>query len=63
VNEERQRQEPGRTRSRKTYEAPSVKKVPLRPQEAVLGFCKNNVQVGPRGFNCHLTGACSTQGT
>jgi hypothetical protein len=64
VNEERQSQEPGPTRSRKSYEPPAAKKVPLRPQEAVLGFCKNDVQSGPRGAgNCHNLGACSSQGT
>ena len=50
-------------RPRKPYEAPSVEQVPLRPDEAVLGFCKNNTAPGPIGPNCRAVGACSTQGS
>jgi hypothetical protein len=50
-------------RPRKPYEAPSIEKVPLRPDEAVLGFCKNNTTPGPIGPNCRAVGSCSTQGS
>jgi hypothetical protein len=49
--------------AKKAYEPPSVEKVPLRPEEAVLGFCKNGTTAGPRGGNCRATGVCSTQGS
>lgn len=50
-------------RPKKPYEAPSVQKVPLRPEEAVLGFCKNNTAAGPLGPNCFAVGACSSSGS
>lgn len=38
---------------KKKYEKPEVKKVPLKPEEAVLTACKNpgrnNCMPGPRG--------------
>lgn len=49
--------------ARRPYAAPSLQKVLLRPDEAVLGFCKNNTTVGPRGGNCKAVGVCSTQGS
>lgn len=50
-------------KEKKAYTPPSVTKVPLRPEEAVLGFCKNNVTAGPRGGNCKAVGVCSTSGS
>lgn len=50
-------------RRKKPYQAPAVEKVALRAEEAVLGFCKNNTVVGPRGGNCRAVGVCSTQGS
>lgn len=50
-------------KARRAYAPPSVTKVPLRPEEAVLGFCKNNVTAGPRGGNCKAVGVCSTTGS
>ena len=53
-------------KERKAYTPPSVTKVPLRPEEAVLGFCKNNVTAGPRGGGgnaCVAVGACSINGS
>lgn len=49
-------------RPKKPYQAPSVEKVPLRPEEAVLGFCKNDNVAGPRGSKCRPS-VCSTQGS
>ena len=34
--------EDGADRQKKPYSAPTVEKVPLRAEEAVLGFCKND---------------------
>ncbi len=48
---------------KKAYEPPTVTKVPLRPEEAVLGFCKNNVSAGPRGGSCTAAGPCSIMGS
>ena len=51
-------------KEKKAYAPPSVTKVPLRPEEAVLGFCKNNLTAGPRGpGTCRAVGVCSTQGS
>ena len=44
--------------TRKRYDKPSVKKVPLRPEEAVLGNCKMAGN-GPLQANCSSTTACS----
>ena len=32
---------------KKLYMKPEVKKIALRPEEAVLGFCKSNFVYGP----------------
>lgn len=61
--EEKDRRDGQRRREKRSYTAPSIKKVALRPEEAVLGFCKNNTTPGPRGLSCQAVGACSTQGT
>lgn len=46
------------------YVRPVLRKVPLRPEEAVLGFCKSSNTSGPSGpTNCFPIGPCSTQGT
>ena len=33
--------------AKKKYEKPEAKRFPLRPDEAVLGFCKTNAASGP----------------
>ena len=54
----------GPLKAKKAYAPPSVTKVPLRPEEAVLGFCKNNVTAGPRGGGaCRAVGVCATTGS
>jgi hypothetical protein len=47
------------TAQRRPYEKPTVTQVPLRPDEAVLGACKNAGTAGPAGGFCSLT-MCST---
>lgn len=50
---------------KKPYEKPEAKRFPLRPEEAVLGFCKHNgAATGPAGSGCigGPTG-CATKGS
>lgn len=49
--------------ARKPYEKPEIKQVPLRPEEAVLGSCKNNIAIGPGGGGCHSPSPCFTPGS
>jgi hypothetical protein len=49
--------------ARRPYEPPSLLKVALRPDEAVLGFCKVNNKAGPLHGNCRAVGQCATQGS
>lgn len=48
---------------RKPYEKPAVKRFPLRPEEAVLGFCKSNAASGPSGGGCRGVGNCFAAGS
>lgn len=50
-------------KSKKPYHKPQVKRFPLRPEEAVLGFCKTSGQAGPSGGGCHAVGFCKTAGS
>ena len=56
ANDEKQEQ------ARKPYEKPQIKRFPLRPEEAVLGFCKSASQAGPSGGTCRST-LCQTAGS
>lgn len=47
---------------KRNYEAPKVKVISLRPEEAVLGNCKSGSHTGPVGTNCTL-GPCTTPGS
>lgn len=49
-------------RGLKPYEKPTIEKVPLKPEEAVLGFCKSSGIGGPVGLDCQLAG-CSSLGS
>lgn len=44
--------EPNQAESKKTYEPPRLATVSLRPEEAVLGHCKNASATGPGGSTC-----------
>ena len=48
-----------------SYQAPSVIRVSLRPEEAVLGHCKVNGSAGPVGGGCRTAGpiTCKTIGS
>jgi hypothetical protein len=51
---------------KKPYTKPEIKKVQLRPEEAVLGGCKWSVAPSPGPFqpNCRFLGSdCSTMGS
>jgi hypothetical protein len=48
---------------RKPYVKPEVKQVPLRPEEAVLGFCKTATVAGPLQSTCSFLGGCSSPGS
>ncbi len=45
---------------KKAYSKPEVKKVALKPEEAVLGACKNTGQTGPGAASCGTPIYCYT---
>lgn len=47
---------------KKKYDQPRVTVISLRPEEAVLGHCKNGAAGGPVGSSCTLTG-CKNGGS
>ncbi len=56
----------GTGRKKKPYTKPEIKKVQLRPEEAVLGGCKFNTpgSSGPFQPTCRFLGTdCSTMGS
>ena len=48
---------------KKPYLKPEVTRFPLRPEEAVLGFCKSATAAGPSGGTCRVSGFCQTPGS
>ena len=48
---------------KKPYQKPTLTRFPLRPDEAVLGFCKSNASSGPSGGGCRGVGTCFTAGS
>ena len=50
----------GHTKQKKPYAKPEVKQVLLKPEEAVLGFCKNTGINNPISANCST---CVSQGS
>lgn len=50
-------------KKKQQYEKPVVKRFPLRPEEAVLGFCKTSSGGGPSPSGpCHAV-FCKTPGS
>ncbi len=49
-------------KKKQKYEKPVVKRFPLRPEEAVLGFCKSTSGGGPSAGPCHGV-FCKTPGS
>jgi hypothetical protein len=50
-------------KEKKPYVKPEIKKVELRPEEAVLGNCKTGVSAGPGSGTCNTPSACSAIGS
>ena len=49
--------------AKRPYAPPTMRKVPLRPDEAVLGACKNGSTSGPVGSTCSVPISCSSAGS
>lgn len=51
----------GASQKKEEYESPKISVVSLRPEEAVLGSCKNMSSAGPAGSclasNCKIPGS------
>jgi hypothetical protein len=50
-------------KKKEPYESPRVTIISLRPEEAVLGACKNLSSAGPVGASCTAVGACNAPGS
>ncbi len=48
---------------KKEYHKPQLKKIDLRPEEAVLGNCKSGNAAGPSPTCTTITGSCMTVGS
>jgi hypothetical protein len=48
---------------RKPYEKPVVKRFPLRAEEAVLGFCKQQHSSGSTQGQCAFPSPCTSPGS
>lgn len=48
---------------KKKYAKPELKRVLLRPEEAVLGACKNSAAHGPMQFRCNSPAPCNVMGS
>jgi hypothetical protein len=55
--------EDGVPEKKKPYESPRVTIISLRPEEAVLGACKNVSSAGPVGGSCTAVGPCMAPGS
>jgi hypothetical protein len=56
-------EETGLPKKKKPYESPKLLVTSLRPEEAVLGHCKNASSAGPVHSACTAVGGCSTIGS
>jgi hypothetical protein len=55
--------EDGAPQTKKPYESPKISVISLRPEEAVLGACKNMTSGGPVATACIRVGPCMTPGS
>ena len=56
--------ESSKNERKKPYLKPEAQRFPLRPEEAVLGFCKTAVTSGPNALgSCKPAGFCQTAGS
>ena len=53
----------GKSEPKRKYEPPVITRISLRPEEAVLGHCKNTTAAGPAGGTCNAVGNCQTIGS
>jgi hypothetical protein len=49
--------------AKKKYQKPELKKVLLKPEEAVLGACKNGAAPGPIQSRCNSPAPCNVIGS
>ena len=49
--------------AKKAYDKPTLVRVSLRPEEAVLGHCKIAGVAGPAGASCKALGGCFVPGS
>jgi hypothetical protein len=49
---------PNERREKRSYIKPTIERVDLRPEEAVLGACKTSTSAGPAASSCTTLG-CS----
>jgi len=52
-----------RSHTRRSYVKPAMKRVVLKPEEAVLGACKATGRFGPTAGDCHQPLNCSGLGS
>ncbi len=55
--------EDGTPEKKKPYESPQVTVISLRPEEAVLGSCKNPSTAGPIQGSCAGVAPCNSIGS
>ncbi len=55
--------EKGTPEKKEPYEPPRVTVISLRPEEAVLGACKNVSSAGPIASSCTAVGPCMSPGS
>ena len=55
--------EDGAGEKKEPYESPRVTIISLRPEEAVLGACKNLSSAGPIASSCTAVGPCNSPGS
>jgi hypothetical protein len=53
----------GTSQKKHPYESPRVSVISLRPEEAVLGACKNMSSAGPVGGSCVAMSQCMVPGS
>lgn len=53
----------GRPKEKKAYESPTLTTISLRPEEAVLGHCKNPTAGSGTSGTCFIIGGCPSQGS
>ncbi len=63
MNEQPLRDQPPPVQAKRPYEPPTVQRVELRPEEAVLGACKTGNSGGPRASRCRSIATCSSIGS